>query len=382
MAVKRIHWDRNKLYNEIWEKPATQVAMEYGISDVGLGKVCRQLNIPKPERGYWRRKELGLKVRKATLPEMELVPHAISTIHEREPQAPLSPKLLTLAAREAEPGCRITVNNEPGDDLHPLVRKTLRALERGKANEAGYLIPSTACLDVSVTSGQLLRAISILDALTRALAERGHKVCVDGDRPHLSATIVNGERLEFDLKEKVTRRDRELSAAEIRERKQNPYRYWAREYSYTATGELTFSIRDSDLNGVPVLWRDGKRRKLEDCLNDIVFAFARAAERKVEIREERRRRAEEERERERIRLQKMADVQKEEARVKRLHDDTQRWVQSEQIRAYVAARITAQGQSGAAADRAWVEWALAQADRLDPLRPSPPSILDEKVARW
>ncbi|BDC50590.1 hypothetical protein F183_A29060 [Bryobacterales bacterium F-183] len=50
MAVKEIRWDRNKLYDEIWEKPATQVAKEYGISDVGLGKVCRQLNIPKPTR--------------------------------------------------------------------------------------------------------------------------------------------------------------------------------------------------------------------------------------------------------------------------------------------------------------------------------------------
>jgi hypothetical protein len=27
----------------------------------------------------------------------------------------------------------------------------------------------------------------------------------------------------------------------------------------------------------------------------------------------------------------------------------------------------------------WIEWALAQADRLDPLKPTPPSILDEKA---
>ncbi|MDX2180861.1 MAG: hypothetical protein SFV18_14785 [Bryobacteraceae bacterium] len=48
----------------------------------------------------------------------------------------------------------------------------------------------------------------------------------------------------FGLKEKVARRDKELSPAELRERKQNPYRYWTHEYTYTPTGDLTFSILD------------------------------------------------------------------------------------------------------------------------------------------
>jgi len=52
MSHRQIIWDRIKLYAEVWEKPTVQLAKEYGISDVGLGKVCRQLNIPKPSRGY------------------------------------------------------------------------------------------------------------------------------------------------------------------------------------------------------------------------------------------------------------------------------------------------------------------------------------------
>jgi hypothetical protein len=30
----------------------------------------------------------------------------------------------------------------------------------------------------------------------------------------------------------------------------------------------------------------------------------------------------------------------------------------------------------------WIAWALGQAERLDPLVPSPPSILEEKVAPY
>jgi len=133
---------------------------------------------------------------------------------------------------------------------------------------------------------------------------------------------------------------------------------------------------------VPLVWRDGKRRKIEDLLNEIVFGFARAAERKAEIWKERKRRAEEERERERIRYQKMLEIQKEEERVKRLQEDVRCWVQSEQVRSFVAARIKSFEQAGKSVDQEWVDWALAQAERLDPLRPSPASILDEKGRLW
>lgn len=152
MAAKEIHWDRNKLYNEIWEKPATQVAKEFGISDVGFGKVCRQLNIPKPERGYWRRKELGLQVRRAPLPAMETVPRVVSSIYEREPEPPMSPSLQALAHLETAPERRIALPNELGESLHPLVKKTLSALQRGKPSQEGYLQPKAVCLDVTITT--------------------------------------------------------------------------------------------------------------------------------------------------------------------------------------------------------------------------------------
>ncbi|MDX2180860.1 MAG: hypothetical protein SFV18_14780 [Bryobacteraceae bacterium] len=117
-------------------------------------------------------------------------------------------------------------------------------------------------------------------------------------------------------------------------------------------------------------------------MNDIVFGFARVAERKAEIREERKRRAEEERERERTRHQKIVAIQKEEERIKRLHEEVHRWVQSEQLRSYVTARIKSAEQGQQPVDQEWVDWALAQADRLDPLRPSPASIVGEKVRLW
>jgi hypothetical protein len=38
-------YNREKIYEEIWSEPIQHVAKRYKISDVGLAKVCRKLNI-------------------------------------------------------------------------------------------------------------------------------------------------------------------------------------------------------------------------------------------------------------------------------------------------------------------------------------------------
>jgi hypothetical protein len=66
-------YDRQKLYEEIWSEPIQHVAKKYGVSDVGLAKVCRKLDIPRPGRGYWAIKAAGKPVpRQPTLPELSI----------------------------------------------------------------------------------------------------------------------------------------------------------------------------------------------------------------------------------------------------------------------------------------------------------------------
>jgi len=50
---------REELYELIWSKPASSLAKEFCISDVGLGKICKRMEIPKPSLGYWRKVEVG-----------------------------------------------------------------------------------------------------------------------------------------------------------------------------------------------------------------------------------------------------------------------------------------------------------------------------------
>lgn len=63
--------DRETLYNEVWTEPVTAVAPRYGLSDVGLAKICRSLAIPIPSRGCWAKVKTGKTMGRAPLPKLK-----------------------------------------------------------------------------------------------------------------------------------------------------------------------------------------------------------------------------------------------------------------------------------------------------------------------
>src|SRR5665213_324973 len=62
---------RRELYDLVWSKPMRDVAADLGISDVGLSKVCERHRVPKPEQGYWNRKNAGQKVKQTLFAETD-----------------------------------------------------------------------------------------------------------------------------------------------------------------------------------------------------------------------------------------------------------------------------------------------------------------------
>lgn len=58
-----IHLTREGLYEQVWAEPMMSLAKKYGLSDVGLAKICIKQRIPRPGLGYWRKEQVGIKVR-------------------------------------------------------------------------------------------------------------------------------------------------------------------------------------------------------------------------------------------------------------------------------------------------------------------------------
>lgn len=59
---------RQEFYDLVWSQPLSQLAKRVGISDVALGKLCRNEQIPHPAVGYWAKLGAGKKVGKIDLP--------------------------------------------------------------------------------------------------------------------------------------------------------------------------------------------------------------------------------------------------------------------------------------------------------------------------
>lgn len=74
---------RQELYDLVWTVPGRTLAQRFGISDVGLAKVCKKHAIPRPPRGYWARVQHGQKPRPAPLPKGKRDPHEPITFAER-----------------------------------------------------------------------------------------------------------------------------------------------------------------------------------------------------------------------------------------------------------------------------------------------------------
>lgn len=55
---------RRELYELVWAKPRTELAKQFSVSDVAVGKWCRELNVPAPPPGYWAHIASGGKTNK------------------------------------------------------------------------------------------------------------------------------------------------------------------------------------------------------------------------------------------------------------------------------------------------------------------------------
>jgi len=61
-------FDREKLFEEVWQTPLSTLAKTYGVSNRHLARVCKVLRVPAPPRGYWARLRAGQRVKPPKLP--------------------------------------------------------------------------------------------------------------------------------------------------------------------------------------------------------------------------------------------------------------------------------------------------------------------------
>jgi hypothetical protein len=155
--------------------------------------------------------------------------------------------------------------------------------------------------------------------------------------------------------------------------------YAGKPIDFAPTGILSLEIHEyTDLRKN---WNDTKQRKLEEAVGEFVATLMKTAVVLHRRTEDRRREEREKQERIAAYEKLQADVRKEKKRVDDFFKMTENWKRAQTMREFLAIyrnQLDKEQQpieAGSELEK-WLDWAEQQADRLDPLVQSPPSILD------
>lgn len=382
-------FSRQDLYELVWTDAVKTVAQSLGISDVWLRKCCIASDIPVPDRGYWTKLRAGKPVVQPKLPprgpgmpdRFQIGPEVRLPYWPPDPEAELAlppPVDQVFPEPIEEVAGRVTKaagKVRPYRDLtepHPLIRRLLEDDEkrRLKPDTASYRLRWS---DPLFDSPFERRRLKLLNSIFLGLAKLGAKPWISDEDARQIGVRVGIQDLSFKLDHPSAKADR--------------------DGRFRTRAGRTDTLR-IELPFVEEAWIDTDDAKLEDRLTEIVVKLVVAGEiglrksAKWNFEQSCKRRQDmanllEVRRVEAIRLEQERLVKAEAARRRLLLRMARDLRQAEEIRALVDAVVVKRGSrlsEGAAVAR-WAEWALAVADRTDPIERMAFETIDDLESR-
>lgn len=363
--AKEIKLSREELYEKVWAHPTVKVAAEFGISDVGLAKICRKMDVPKPPLGYWRKIETGAKITPTPLPQATEKTRQFISFTVPDDSDKVSSEIQAKIDQADLPENQIKIADD-FVNVHPLVEKTKKFYEFDDLQEdkdpfEPYSPPEgEGYLNIFVSQTQSKRALLILDALFKAAESCGYQIIVASDyNGEMVRVTKEGEEIRLSLYEHVQKTPRELTPEE---KKKPPYLLTV-PLEYRADGKLNLKLNVGWSHFQK--WGDLKREPLENRLNDVLAAIIAHLESLVV---EKRKKEEESRRRQEI----IRRREEEKRRREELESNVAKWRKSRDIHDYLDAYerrlIDEKGEVIPGSSEAeWLVWARGFAKSTDPL---------------
>lgn len=252
---------REELYAQVWSKPVTHLAKEWGLSDVGLAKLCRRHCVPLPYRGFWARKDAGQTPKPIPLPPSR---RGIPAVVHLDPRVPAPPKPADPEIEKAiatdSVFSALDVVPEDLRGCSSYVAKARAALRSADIDDFGRAAPrrGTDCpIRINVSRSLQSRALRIAQAIIAGATRRGYPMRV-AEKRHSVEFVLRGNEFGFGIEEPSKRFDNPPDP-------KDPHRYY-RRYRYEPSGRLVLTLLH---NGYPIQnWRDSERQKVEACVPD------------------------------------------------------------------------------------------------------------------
>ena len=192
--MKQVKFTRQELYDLVWSESMLSLAKEYAISDVGLRKKCRNLEIPLPNNGYWAKVQYGKKViERRPLGEFKGEQTVVLTLREDEEGTKEMSHAAVQKLIESDTRINLAVPERltNADKMIVALRDYLYRKDVMQGNDR--IISGTRSeLDISVSPKLISRALRFMDTLIKALRSRGHDVVIKNN-----GTFIVAEGEEF-----------------------------------------------------------------------------------------------------------------------------------------------------------------------------------------
>jgi hypothetical protein len=284
---------RRELYDLVWATPMIKLAEQFGLSDVGLTKVCDRHRVPTPPRGYWAKQSAGKSIKQTIFTEVDdpfLNRIEIASSRDRLPEPVREIVERRRAERKRAPSPQQARLIKPIDGLavaepHPAIRATAKALRGANLSPAGVIeAVGPGLCGVSASRDNVERIVRFLDRLARTCEQRHLLLVPAGNRVSVS---VGKDEVTFEIKEKTRQAPHGLTQAEIaaeEKRRRRSARSTHRSSSWddyemfapapprfdvVRTGEFGLEIHGWG-DGLQRSWRDGKFQTLETLIDGIV----------------------------------------------------------------------------------------------------------------
>jgi hypothetical protein len=194
---------RKELYDLVWAEPMTTICKRFGLSDNGLRKHCKSMNIPTPSAGYWAKMKFGKKVKVIPLPEDKKAKQS-TALHEvdlaKVQESARVPEISRNKVRELEirnGDLSVFAVPEVLYAKDPFIIDTKEKFRRDTENtylkKSPYKSKIGPTLDIYVSEKSLGRALSIFSTIVKALRFRGHDVKISDEKTY---TVINEEKIQ------------------------------------------------------------------------------------------------------------------------------------------------------------------------------------------
>ncbi|MGF6243489.1 hypothetical protein P3T42_005253 [Paraburkholderia sp. GAS38] len=266
--MPQVHQDfeRQKLYEEIWAEPVTKVSKRYGISDVGLRKICLSLDIPVPPAGYWAKLAAGKTMEKPVLPPTKGATSYRRAVFRDEREDELARRLQARIVEDESGAPQVPVIDlrKLIEECLPLVRKIEKKLNGKQRDSRDWpYCDGAGLMRVAVSQQNIQRALLLLNLLLETLSAAGYRLS-QGDKESQPAHVtILDAKLTIRLRERARQEAVPLTPEQQAENKRMRYGYHRPGCIFQSTKELELAAFPVDSTYATATITDTRTAPLE-----------------------------------------------------------------------------------------------------------------------